>query len=116
MTRWITWLITLESFAGQLHLIPDFLLSASRPQTELLELFLALDLTEEFLDDLIAFFKCFNRGIKVLEGDQQPTLQIVVSVYAQLLSDCGHYKDDMHFGGIATQIASMIKVQLPVLH
>ena len=110
MTRWITWLITLESFSGQLPEIPDFLMSASRPPIELHNDFLDLQLTEGFLMELITFFRCFDKAIKVLEGDQQPTLQKVVPVYAQLLADCAHYKDDEHLGSIAKNIATMIRV------
>jgi hypothetical protein len=98
----------LRSFSGQLDAVHSFLEKNGKDDLAPPDY-----VTEEALERLVTFFAVFDKGIKALEGDLQPTLQNVLPVYEGLLNHCKDHFEDEQLGGVARKFYDLIPVSCP---
>jgi hypothetical protein len=100
----------LRSFEGQLDKVSSFLVKNGKA-----DLLLPERVNEDFLEHLIAFFQAFERAVKLVEGDEKPTLQYVLPAYERLLRHCRDNLDDPVVGTLAAKFYELIPVSvLPI--
>jgi hypothetical protein len=103
--RWNTNLNMLRSFSGQLAKVSSFLVKNGKA-----DLLLPDRVDEDFLERLISFFEAFERAVKLVEGDEKPTLQNVLPAYERLLRHCKDNLDDSLVGTLAAKFFELLPV------